>query len=286
MAQPVTFSPAKNSSRSGAPVRQPGRGERSAPVSSVSTLILIVSAIFFAAPWIAAVVFGFSRPGEGFTTAPVIETLGNPRAAEALKNTLLLTVVTTLVMLLLLVPTIIYLNLKSQKLARLAELLSVLPLVVPAVALVNGASVFFRSFAPGALTSLWFLVPLYVVNALPLCYRALDAGVKSLDLRTMFAASSSLGATNWQTLTTAVIPNMRVAMLSATLLCIAMTFGEFAIASLMLQYTFPVFMVEISRTNPRGIAALSFLVMLVTWALLSAISAISRIQAKKMREEN
>lgn len=284
MAQPVTFAPVEQTLQAEDKTTRIAR-KNNAPVSGTSLLILLVSAVFFAAPWVAAVAFGFSRPGEGFTAAPIVETLSSSRATEALKNTLLLTVVTTVVMLVLLVPTIIYLNVKSQRLARIAELLSVLPLVVPAVALVNGASVFFRSFAPGALTSLWFLVPLYVINALPLCYRALDAGVKSLDLQTMFAASSSLGATTWQTLATAVIPNLRVAMLSATLLCIAMTFGEFAIASLMLQYTFPVFMVEASRTNPRGIAALSFVVMLITWALLSAISAFSRIQSKKTRKE-
>lgn len=285
MAQSVTFAPVEQTLQPEEQTKQVAR-KKNAPVSGASMLILLVSAVFFAAPWVAAVAFGFSRPGEGFTAAPIVESLSSSRATEALKNTVLLTVATTVVMLVLLVPTIIYLNVKSQRLARIAELLSVLPLVVPAVALVNGASVFFRAFAPGALTSLWFLVPLYVINALPLCYRALDAGVKSLDLQTMFAASSSLGATTWQTLTTAVIPNLRVAMLSATLLCIAMTFGEFAIASLMLQYTFPVFMVEVSRTNPRGIAALSFVVMLITWALLSTISAVSRGQSKKTRKEN
>lgn len=285
MAQSVTFAPVEQTLQPEEQTKQVAR-KKNAPVSGASMLILLVSAVFFAAPWVAAVAFGFSRPGEGFTAAPIVESLSSSRATEALKNTVLLTVATTVVMLVLLVPTIIYLNVKSQRLARIAELLSVLPLVVPAVALVNGASVFFRAFAPGALTSLWFLVPLYVINALPLCYRALDAGVKSLDLQTMFAASSSLGATTWQTLTTAVITNLRVAMLSATLLCIAMTFGEFAIASLMLQYTFPVFMVEVSRTNPRGIAALSFVVMLITWALLSTISAVSRGQSKKTRKEN
>ena len=100
----------------------------------------------------------------------------------------------------------------------------------------------------------------------------------------MFAASSSLGATTWQTLSGVVIPNLRVAMLSASLLCIAMVVSEFAIASLLLQYTFPVFMVEVSSTNPRGIAALSFFVMIFTWILLSLISAASTISLKKNRK--
>ena len=91
--------------------------------------------------------------------------------------------------------------------AKTAEFLSFLPLVVPAVALANGVSVFFRPIAPGLLTPMCILVQLYVINALPLCYRVIDAGVKALDPKTMFSASSSLGATTWQTLTGVVLPN-------------------------------------------------------------------------------
>lgn len=282
MAQPVTTAPAEEAIDPASDKQVRRRNQHKTSVAS--TAILIVAAIYFALPWLAAAIFGFTRPGVGFTTDTLMETFNHSRAGESLINTLLLTVVTTLVMLILLVPTIIFLNLKAPQMAKAAEFLSVLPLVVPAVALVNGVSVFFRPFAPGLLTSMWILVPLYVINALPLCYRAIDAGVKALDLRTMFAASSSLGATTWQTLSGVVIPNLRVAMLSASLLCIAMVVSEFAIASLLLQYTFPVFMVEVSSTNPRGIAALSFFVMIFTWILLSLISAASTISLKKNRK--
>lgn len=282
MAQPVTVAPVEEVVDPTTDKKVRRRNERK--TSPASTAILIVAAIYFALPWLAAAIFGFSRPGVGFTTDTLTETFAHARASESLINTLLLTVVTTIVMLVLLVPTIIFLNLKAPQMAKAAEFLSVLPLVVPAVALVNGVSVFFRPIAPGVLTSMWILVPLYVINALPLCYRAIDAGVKALDLKTMFSASSSLGATTWQTLTGVVLPNLRVAMLSASLLCIAMVISEFAIASLLLQYTFPVFMVEVSRTNPRGIAALSFFVMILTWILLSLISAASNISLNKNRK--
>ncbi|MDN6350066.1 MAG: hypothetical protein L0J69_00030 [Yaniella sp.] len=252
--------------------------------SAAVTAIFVVALIFFFAPWVAAAYFGFSRPGEGFTFGPLVEAFENPRAWPALRDTILLAIATTVCMLALLVPTIVYLNLKSPKLAKAAETLSVLPIVIPAVALVSGVSEFYRAVAPGFLVSLWSLVPLYVIIAMPLCYRAIDAGVKSLDLRTLFSASSSLGASNWQTLLRVVAPNLRVSMLSASLLCIALVLAEFAMASLLLHYTFPVFIVEVSRNNPRGIAALSFITILLTCALLSIISATSKSdKAKKQK---
>nr|VDG64667.1 thiamine transporter membrane protein [Streptococcus thermophilus] len=227
MAQPVTAAPAEEAIDPASDKKVRRRNQHK--TSAASTAILIVAAIYFALPWFAAAIFGFTRPGVGFTTDTLMETFNHSRAGESLINTLLLTVVTH--------PGHAdspgahhhLLNLKAPQMAKAAEFLSVLPLVVPAVALVNGVSVFFRPFAPGLLTSMWILVPLYVINALPLCYRAIDAGVKALDLRTMFAASSSLGATTWQTLSGVVIPNLRVAMLSASLLCIAMVVSEFAI---------------------------------------------------------
>lgn len=243
---------------------------------TAANLILIVSLIFFLLPWISAAAFGFSRPDEGFTFGPLIESVSDPKAIPAIRDTLLLTVSSTLLMLVLLVPTIIFLNMKAPQLAKFAEVLSVLPLVIPAVALVSGVSEFYRALAPAFLNSLWSLVPLYVILAMPLCYRAIDAGVKSLDLRTMFAASASLGANTWTTLIRVILPNLRVAMLSAALLSIAMCLGEFAMASLLLHYTFPVFLVEIGGSQPRGIAALSFITLLITWLLLAAISAASR----------
>lgn len=250
-------------------------------INWVVTAIFVIALVFFFGPWVAAAVFGFTRPGEGFTFEPLISAFDNPRAVSAVIDTLLLAAATTLLMLILLVPTIVFLNLKSPRLARVAEFLSVLPLVIPAVALVSGVSEFYRAVAPSFLVSKWSLVPLYVIVALPLCYRAIDAGVKALDLKTMFAASSSLGATWTQTLFNVVFPNLRVSMLSASLLSIAMTLGEFAIASLLLHYTFPVFIVEVSRANPRGIAALSFITILITWALMASISAIAKIDSAR-----
>ncbi|AZA09046.1 hypothetical protein CPPEL_04595 [Corynebacterium pseudopelargi] len=249
-----------------------------AKTSWIQIAVLLVALVFFFAPWIAAAAFGFSRPGEGLTFTPATEALTNPRGIEAIKETLLITAATTVMMLALLVPTVVFVNLKAPKLATIVEMVSVMPLVVPAVALVSGASEFYRILLPGFINSRWSLVPLYVILVMPLCYRAIDAGVKTLHLDTLFAAAASLGDTQWSTLIRVVLPNLRVSILSASLLCIAMCLSEFAMASLLLHYTFPVYMVEISSTNPRGIAALSFITTVITWLLLASISRLSRSQ--------
>src|SRR5699024_8796772 len=187
--------------------RVPTPAAHKANNSTAVTAVFIIARVLFFSPWAASAFFGFSRLVEGFSFVLLLPAFYNLLACCALQDTLLLAVATTVVMLILLVPTIVYLNLNSPKLAKAAETLSVLPIVIPAVALVSGVSEFYRAVAPGFLISLWSLVPLYVIIAMPLCYRAIDAGVKALDLRTLFSASSSLGASNLQTLIRVVIPN-------------------------------------------------------------------------------
>ncbi|MHA2789971.1 ABC transporter permease [Corynebacterium sp. S7] len=265
-----------------APVAKKSRGlASSGDYNWGSIAILVVSMIGLLVPWLAAAAYGFSRPGQPFTFGPLVEVLSTAGAGRSIVNTLLLTAATTVLMLVLLVPTIVFLNMKAPQLAKVAEVLSILPMVVPAVALVSGVSELYRALIPGFLTSMWSLVPLYVIIVMPLCYRAIDAGVKSLDLQTMFAASSSLGASTWTTLIQVILPNLRVGMLSAALLCISGVFGEFAMASLLLHDTFPVYMVQVSSSSPKGVAALSFIVTIITWLLLVSISALANAGNKR-----
>src|SRR5699024_12843210 len=65
--------------------------------STAVTAVFIIALVLFFAPWAAAAIFGFSRPGEGFTCGPLVEAFENPRAWRALRDTLLLAVATTVV---------------------------------------------------------------------------------------------------------------------------------------------------------------------------------------------
>ncbi|WIM72011.1 hypothetical protein QP028_11405 [Corynebacterium suedekumii] len=174
-------------------------------------------------------------------------------------------------------PTNIFLNLRAPQLAKVAEMLSVLPLVISAVALVSGVSQFYRAVAPAFINSLWSLVPLYVILSMPLCYRAIDAGVEGTGpahpLRRQLPPSarapgppssvSSCPTCGWPCCRPRCC-RWRCAWRSTPWRpCCCTT-------------RFPVFLVEVSNNNPRGIAALSFITIIITWLLLVAISAMSR----------
>lgn len=252
----------------------PGR-RRLSVQSAAQVTVFSVTLILFFTPLVASAAFGFTLPGKGFTLDSLDAAVQNADFLPQLSTTLQLAVLSTLASLLLLVPTLLFLHLRAPKLLPLTEWLSVIPYVVPAIALVSGANLFFRSVAPSFLVSTYSLVPFYVVLTLPLVYRTLDAGIRSLDIRTLFAASASLGATPAQTLVRIILPNLRAALLGASLLSCALALGEYALASLLLHSTFPVFMVQVGMNQPRAAAALSFLAIVVTWLLLMTLSGAS-----------
>jgi putative spermidine/putrescine transport system permease protein len=248
----------------------------------VRTTVLILGLIGFLVPMASAAVFGFTVPGKaGATLDNLLVVFASDGAAQALGTTAMLAVVATVVTLVLLLPTLLLLHLHgTARLRNWAESLSLLPMVVPAVALVAGAGLFFRAVLPGFLVSPLALVPFYAVLCLPLAYRALDAQMRSANLRTLWAASSSLGAGPFGTFVRVVLPTMRTSLLSASLVCFALVLSEFAVASLLLHFTFPVFIVQAGGSSPRGAAALSFITMMLTWLLLSGISCLTQRQKR------
>lgn len=267
-----------------APVQQTpvARARRSGLVSQIARIVIIVAVLaFYFVPLIATAMFGFSLPEAGLTLEPLTRAVGSRNGINTILLTLLLTVLTVVVSLGLLVPTLLFLHLRAPRLLGIAESLSLLPFVIPAVALVSGANVFFRAIAPGFLVSALSLVPFYVILGLPLVYRSLDAGFRGIDVRTMWSASQSLGASGLDTLARVILPNLRAALLSAALLCAALTLGEYAVASLLLHETFPVFMVSVGSAQPRGAAALSFITIILTWLLLVAVSAVAGLGSKR-----
>ena len=68
MAQQLATVPSSSTTTSAPKASQSKEGK----TNWVVTTIFVIALIFFFAPWVAAAVFGFTRPGEGFTFEPLI----------------------------------------------------------------------------------------------------------------------------------------------------------------------------------------------------------------------
>jgi putative spermidine/putrescine transport system permease protein len=244
--------------------------------NGVQTVVLLVTALALLLPLAGAALFGFREPDGSLTFSQVEAAVSNRQFADQLVLTVSLAVFTALGLYVLLIPTLIWLHLRLPRALPLAEGLSILPLVVPPIALVSGANLTFRPLFPAFLTLEYSLVPFYVILAMPLVYRSVDAGLRAVDLPVLFSAATSLGASWPRTVLTVVLPNLKPALVTGGLLATTLVLGEFVLAQLLLHNTFPVFLEGLGRNAPRAAAAMAFIVIVTTWVLLTAFTGAGR----------
>jgi len=126
----------------------------------------------------------------------------------------------------------------------------------------------------------------YVALALPYMYRAVDTGLRAIDVRTLTEAAQSLGA-GWSTILVRVIfPNVRVAILSGAFLTFAIVIGEFTMASLLNRPAFGVYLQNIGANRAYEPAALAIIAFAITWGCMSVIQVLSRFAPKSADRPN
>ena len=202
---------------------------------------------------------------------------GIPPLLSAIEITLELAVITCVVTLVLLVPTMIWIRLRVQWLARTVEFLCLLPLTIPAIVLVVGLGPIYNRIQHYSLSAL-MLFWVYVILALPYAYRALAAGLSAIDVTTLAEAARSLGASWYSVIVRVIAPNMWQAILNAVLLTVALVLGEFTIAYLLLYTNLQEELYAISRNTPNAgvVFSTSTAVLLFAFALLLILSYVGR----------
>ncbi|MFB7572568.1 ABC transporter permease [Streptomyces sp. NPDC056165] len=248
--------------------------------------VLGLAALYFLIPLAASVVFTVDVPGRGVTFDAYTRIVSTEGFVSSLLLSLELAAATIAVVLVLMVPAMVALRLGVPRLRPVVEVVCLLPLVVPPIAYVAGIATvlkwgpehlsrtpLFQTFV--ALQDPDFpvvLVLAYVVLALPFVYRALDSGLRAIDVRTLVEAARSCGASWPQALIRSVLPNLRGALLNAAFLTLALVLGEFTVAQLLGFRPFAVWIFSIGGSQAQMSVAVSVLSLLVTWALLLALA--------------
>jgi len=249
-------------------------------------VVLIAVAAFYALPMVALARFALQRIPvarltwddalRGWSFAPVLSGLGNPRFVDALWLSTRISIVTVILGTVLMVPTTVLVHLNLRRWRDVVEFLTILPYVVPPIALVVGVARVMRGTVPWFLASPYSLAPFYVLLAMPFTFRAIDASLKAINLKTIVEASRSLGAGWTVTIARVILPNVASGVLGAAFLTVAVVFGEFTIASLLLKYTVPLYLAESSGSDIQATFAIGLILMVGTSLVFAAVNRLSR----------
>jgi putative spermidine/putrescine transport system permease protein len=242
------------------------------------TLLLATVGLYFAVPMLAMARFAFQRipialltPDrllEGWSLKGLFDALSEDGLQHSAWISFQLAFLAVLVNLALLVPLAIAVELYFPRAKGPLTMITLLPWVIPPIALVVGIAATFRTLAPWFLASPLSLVPFYALTAMPFTYRALDAGLQSIGARTLNEAARSLGARTSTILFRVLIPNLSASLIASSVLTVALVLGEFTFAALLLKDTLPTYMVNYQRGAARAGIALALAVMVLTSILL------------------
>lgn len=242
---------------------------------------IILGILYFFLPLIATLEFSLKAQKGVLSLLAFERVLKDPNFLRSFGFSIQMAIFTILVSILLVVPTAYWVHLRMPKLRPLVEFVTLMPFVIPAIILVFGL-IRVYSGQPFSMTNseagtVMLLVAAYSVLALPYMYRAVDAGLRAIDIHTLTEAAQSLGA-GWGTILLQIIfPNLRVALLSGAFLTLATVMGEFTIASFLVGLrAFGPYMSLIGQNKAYEASALAILSFMMTWASIAVIQIISR----------
>lgn len=244
---------------------------------------VVLGVMYFVLPMVGMAEFSLSMRRGVYSLDAYRAVLGDPQFQRTFGYSVGMALLTIAFGVLLVVPTAYWVRLKAPRLRPFVEFVTLLPLVIPAIVIVFGYIRLFgtSSWLPllGTSTGTNLLLMFgYATLSLPYMYRAVDTGLRTIDVGTLTEAAQSLGA-GWVTLFARVIlPNVLVAVLSGAFLTFAIVIGEFTVAALLDRPAFGPYMQLLGANRAYEPAALAVIAFAITWACMGLIQLVTRFQ--------
>jgi len=250
---------------------------------AVRWVVVTVLGIFFLLPLLAMLEFT-TRGAGGTRSLATWRLLLNwpklsvtyPDLAGGILASFGLVLLTVVLMLVLLVPTVIWVRLRLPGLRRVVEFVCLLPLTIPAIVLVVGLFPIYNWMGTNFSDSILTLSIAYVVLVLPYAYRSLEAGLASIDVKTLTEAARSLGAGWFTVMWRIIVPNISSAILNSAFLSVALVLGEYTIANNLLYNNLQVEIAMLGRANAGVSIAVAVASLLFAFVVLVLLSFFNR----------
>ena len=237
--------------------------------------------IYFVLPLIGMAEFSLKMRRGVYSFDAYAKVFADPKFQETFSFSVLMAIFTIIFGMVLVVPTAYWVRLKMPRARPYIEFITLLPLVIPAIVIVFGYIRLYNTSSWLPLTgTAWgtnfLLMCGYVTLALPYMYRAVDTGLRTIDVATLTEAAQSLGASWFTILARVILPNVLVAVLSGAFLTFAIVIGEFTMAALLDRPAFGPYMQLLGANRAYEPAALAVIAFALTWGCMGLIQLVTR----------
>jgi putative spermidine/putrescine transport system permease protein len=249
---------------------------------AVRYLIIAAAVIYLVLPLLSTLAFSLATVWsktilpEGYTLRWYRESLSNPQIVRGIQRSLSATAGALVIGLVLVVPALLYVHLRAPRFKRWLEFLAIIPWAMPGVVL---ALALIRAYvSPYNVSRPLVMVLTYALVSLPFMFRAIDASLSAVDLRTLSEAAQTLGAGWTAVVRRVILPNISSGILSAALLVASLASGEYVLARLLGGTgwkTFALYQAEAQFTDGRIAAALAVLGFTFSWVISMGLIILS-----------
>ena len=251
---------------------------------------LVFGMVYFILPLVGMAVFSLKMRRGEYSFDAYAKVLGDPQFQETFGYSVIMALATIAFGVLLVVPTAYLVRLKLPQARPYIEFITLLPLVIPAIVIVFGYIRLYNTSSWLPLTGSpmgtnLLLMMGYSTLALPYMYRAVDTGLRTIDVGTLTEAAQSLGASWFTILARIILPNVLVAVLSGAFLTFAIVIGEFTMAALLNRPAFGPYMQLLGANRAYEPPALAAIAFVITWACMGLIQLVTRF-SKHTRAQN
>jgi len=232
--------------------------------------------LYFFVPLIATFIFSLKAKLGVLSFVAYVNVFKDPSFVSNFSASLLWAVSTIVVGVLIFVPTAYWVRLRLPAVRPLVEFVTLLPFVVPAIVFVYGLVATFSRPPLPIVNSPLVLIFGYTIMSMPYMYRAVDTGLRAIDVPVLTEAAQSLGAGWPRIMLQVVFPNIRVAVLSGSFLTFAIVMGEYTLAQWLAKPAFGPYMALLGQTRAYEPAACAIISFALTWAAMGIMQFIGR----------
>jgi putative spermidine/putrescine transport system permease protein len=239
---------------------------------------MILGILYFFLPLLATFMFSLRAELGHLSFRAYQNVLNDPKFITSFSASVMWALLSIAVGILIFVPTAYWVRLRVPQYRSIIEFITLLPFVIPGIVYVFGLV---RTYSQPPLLivdSPFLLIAGYTIMSMPYMYRAVDTGLRAIDVQTLTEAAQSLGA-GWGTILFRIIlPNIRIAILSGAFLSFAIVMGEYILAQYLVKPAFAPYMALLIQNRAYEPAALAVISFGLTWLSLGILQFVGRGQ--------
>jgi putative spermidine/putrescine transport system permease protein len=253
-----------------------GRGLASWAVMGVYLALLILPVLAVAVNAVGTDWAGTVLP-EGYSTRWLVKTATDPRFAEALINSLILSFGSLLISALICVPAILVAHCYFPALDRWLAALVILPYAVPGIVLALGLlRLYSGNYGLQLNGSPWVLVFGYIPLGASFYYVPIKSNLRALPVAEIFEAGYLVGASDFAIMRRVILPSIMRGLVVGLVMNFTLVISEFVYANLLVGSFFPtlqIFMNVIRAGSGHMTSVVVTAYFLVVWIATSIVAA-------------